>query len=122
MCASVPGMSASERDDLRRLLSGISGYPIGDHDYVAYFVNGCGERMIFVREPGKSAAVLLHADLDWEPKPVEGPPTNAAAGRERELTPGARQFLGDVPAVGDVILDPAEAVWLKACLLASDRW
>ncbi|MFJ1766626.1 hypothetical protein ACIOD2_40305 [Amycolatopsis sp. NPDC088138] len=113
-------MSAAERSDIRGLLSEISGYHIGDSDYAAYFVNLYGERMIFVRERGKGSAVLLHADLDWEPKPVDGPPTSAAAGRE--LTPGARQFLGDVPAVGDVILEPAEALWLKACLMASEQW
>jgi hypothetical protein len=98
----------------------MSGHPVGDSDFVAYFVNQHGERMIFVRKSGERTAVLLHADLDWEPKLVEGPPTNAAAGRE--LTPEVRAFLGDVPAVGDVILDPAEALWLKACLMASDQW
>jgi hypothetical protein len=70
---------------LRQLLSQISGYRIGDHDYVAYFENEHGEQLIFVREPRAKHGVLLHSDLEWEPKPVAGP----------------------------------EAVWLKACLVAS---
>ncbi|MEY9890014.1 hypothetical protein ABIA31_003672 [Catenulispora sp. MAP5-51] len=30
-----------------------------------------------------------------------------------------RRFFGDVPVLGDVILNGPEAVWLKACLTAS---
>ena len=34
------------------------------------------------------------------------------------LAPGVRRFFGDVPVLGDVILNGPEAVWLKACLTA----
>ncbi|SHG90879.1 hypothetical protein SAMN05444320_11648 [Streptoalloteichus hindustanus] len=76
--------------------------------------------MIFVREPGKQHGVFLHSDLDWEPKLVEGPPT--AGANAQEVPPTVRQFLGDVPVLGDVILNQPEALWLKACLAASERW
>lgn len=97
----------------------MSGHHIGDDDYVSYFVNELGERMIFVREPGKRHAIFLHSDLDWEPKLIEGPPTIGAG--SQEISPEARRFLGDVPVVGDTILSHPEALWLKACLAASDR-
>jgi hypothetical protein len=51
--------------------------------------------IVFVQEPGKEHVVMLHSDLDWEPKPVAGPPK---LGFEKEdLSPQARRFLGDVP-------------------------
>ncbi|MDQ3789682.1 MAG: hypothetical protein M3422_20865 [Actinomycetota bacterium] len=38
----------------------------------------------------------------------------------REVPPGVGRFVGDAPVVGDVILNHPEALWLKACLAASD--
>jgi hypothetical protein len=103
--------------DLRRLLSDMSGYPIEASDYVSYFVNEYGERLVFVRK-AKKTAVLLHSDLGWEPKPIAGPPTSGGA--DQDLPPDVRRFLGDVPVVGDIILNHPEALWLKACLAATD--
>ncbi|MFI6097999.1 hypothetical protein ACIA8G_20775 [Lentzea sp. NPDC051213] len=103
--------------ELRRLLAGMSGYPIEDSDYVSYFVNEYGERLIFVRR-SKKAAVLLHSDLGWDPKTVAGPPRSGGA--DQELAPGVRRFLGDVPVLGDIMLNHPEALWLKACLAATD--
>ncbi len=39
-----------------------------------------------------------------------------------EVPPGVGRFVGDAPVVGDVILNHPEALWLKACLAASDGW
>lgn len=115
--ASLSGVSPNNVSVLRQLLSEMSGYRIGDHDYVAYFENEHGEQLIFVREPRAKHGVLLHSDLEWEPKPVAGP---AQPGSSIEgLAPGVRRFFGDVPVLGDVILNGPEAVWLKACLTAS---
>ncbi|MGW4112858.1 hypothetical protein ACWEFJ_18465 [Actinosynnema sp. NPDC004786] len=106
--------------EVRRLLATMSGHPIGDQDYVSYFVNEFGERLIYVRERKKRHAVLLHSDLDWEPKLVTGPPK--AGGTDEQLPADVRRFLDDVPVVGDFILDHPEAMWLKACLAATQDW
>ncbi|WP_285637893.1 hypothetical protein [Lentzea sp. NBRC 102530] len=103
--------------ELRSLLAKMSGYSIEDSDYVSYFVNEYGERLVFVRRP-KKTAVLLHSDLGWEPKEIAGPP--ASGGANKELPPEVRRFLNDVPVVGDIILNHPEALWLKACLAATD--
>jgi hypothetical protein len=104
---------------LHRMLGRMSGHPIGDRDYVAYFENEHGDQLIFVREPDAQHGVLLHSDLAWKPKLVAGPPKIGPMAQE--LAPEVRRFLGDVPVVGDVILNPPEAMWLKACLAASER-
>ncbi|KAA9166312.1 hypothetical protein FPZ12_001725 [Amycolatopsis acidicola] len=101
-------------------MSEISGYDIGAGDYVSYFVNEHGEPMVFVRETGLKPAILLHADLGWEPQLVEGPPRKGTA--DRSLSPGVRRMMADVPVMGDVILNEAEARWLRSCLAASERW
>ncbi|MFD6392957.1 hypothetical protein [Nocardia sp. NPDC060259] len=105
---------------LRHVLAEISGHPIGDHDYVAFFVNEHGEQMVFVREPLAEHGFFLHSDLDWEPKLVARPPTSG--GSALDVPPETRHFLGDVPVVGDVILDRSESLWLSACLAASADW
>ncbi|HTJ70628.1 MAG TPA: hypothetical protein VL551_24025 [Actinospica sp.] len=110
-------MVSSVGSSLARMLAEISGYPVGDHDYLAYFENEHGEQLMFVRAPGASYGVLLHSDLGWEPKPVAAPPKPGRA--TNELPPKVRLFLGDVPVVGEVILNSSEAIWLKACLAAS---
>ncbi|WP_162890302.1 hypothetical protein [Streptomyces olivoreticuli] len=56
----------------------MSGFPINATDYVSYFVNDCGERMVFVQRQGERSATLLHSDRDWEPRPVNGPTTTMA--------------------------------------------
>ncbi|WP_143091755.1 hypothetical protein [Lentzea albida] len=104
--------------EMRALLSKMSGYPIGESDYVSYFVNEHGERLVFVRGRKKKTAVLLHSDLGWEPKQIAGPPTSGGA--NKDLPAGVRRFFGDVPVAGDIILNHPEALWLKACLMATD--
>ena len=113
-------MKKDSDSSLRKLLSEISGHTIGDDDYMAYFVNSYGEQLVYVKKPGSRAGVLLHSDLDWEPKPVEGPPRRGAD--RPGLSPVARVFMGDVPVVGDVILNHTEAWWLRACVAAADEW
>lgn len=115
--ASLSCVGFDNISTLRQLLSQMSGYRIGDHDYVAYFENEHGEQLIFVREPGAKHGVLLHSDLEWEPKPVAGPAQPGAT--VEGLPPRVRRFFGDVPVLGEVILNGPEAVWLKACLVAS---
>ncbi|MET9763147.1 hypothetical protein ABZ016_29605 [Streptomyces sp. NPDC006372] len=111
--------------ELRRLLSQMSGFSIGDRDYVSYFVNNSGERMIYVQKWGEEAAVLLHSDLDWEPQAVEGPPITmadtATATQKKALSNvGIGGALLATPVCGGVILNRAEAQWLSACYSATE--
>ncbi|WP_189174905.1 hypothetical protein [Streptomyces lasiicapitis] len=118
-------MASDFGTDLRKLLAQLSGFPIGDKDYVSYFVNDSGERLIFVQKWGEGAATLLHSDLDWEPKPVKGFTTTMAD----TATPAQRKTLETVsvgggllntPMCGDVILGRDEAKWMDACYSASE--
>ncbi|WP_051940166.1 hypothetical protein [Phaeacidiphilus oryzae] len=110
--------------DLRKLFVELSGYQIEDTDYVSYFVNEYGERLIFVQRRGESTATLLHSDLDWEPKIIDGPvktmgDTVDAAEKavlERVNPDGG---LLNTPTVAGIILNWPEAMWLKACRDAS---
>ncbi|WP_158857764.1 hypothetical protein [Streptomyces sp. NRRL B-1347] len=111
--------------DLRMLLAQLSGFPIGDKDYVSYFVNDSGERLIFVQQRGEAAATLLHSDLDWEPRPVKGFTTTMAD----TATPAQKKTLENVsigggllstPMCGATILGRDEAKWLDACYSASE--
>ncbi|MBY8884998.1 hypothetical protein K7472_09090 [Streptomyces sp. PTM05] len=111
--------------ELRRLLSQMSGFSIGDRDYVSYFVNDSGERMIYVQKWGEGAAVLLHSDLAWEPQTVKGPPTTTAhtatAAQKKALSNVSIDGgLLDTPVCGGIILDRAEAQWLSACYSATE--
>jgi hypothetical protein len=111
--------------ELRRLLMQMSGFPIGDRDYVSYFVNDTGERMIFVQKWGEKSATLLHSDLEWEPKPVLGPTTtmaDAATSEQKQtlLKVSVDGGLLSTPLCGDVILGRGEAKWLDACYEASE--
>jgi hypothetical protein len=89
----------------------MSGFPIDSKDYVSYFINDSGERVIFVQKQGEKAGTLLHSDMDWEPKPVSGPTTTMAdvATPEQQkmlakVNPGGGLF--STPMCGDVILEP----------------
>jgi hypothetical protein len=106
--------------ELDRVLSKLSGHIIAEGDYVSYFVNEHGEQLIFVRKQDKGHAILLHSDLDWQPKLMQGPPTLGADAED--VPPDVRRFFGDVPVIGDVILNHSEALWLKACFAASRQW
>jgi hypothetical protein len=116
----VAGVDIEAGVRLRRLLAEMTGHPIGERDYVSYFVNELGEQLVYVRERKKRYAVLLHSDLDWEPKLVAGPPK--AGGTDEQLPANVRRFMGDVPVLGSLILNHPEASWLKACLTATQDW
>ncbi|MER7478688.1 hypothetical protein ABTX60_13680 [Streptomyces sp. NPDC126510] len=103
----------------------MSGFPIGDRDYVSYFVNDTGEPMIFVQKWGQQSATLLHSDLDWEPKPVLRPTetmADAATPEQKQtlLKVGIDGGLLSTPLCGDVILGGGEAKWPDACYEASE--
>lgn len=110
-------MTKDNRAELKHVLAKLSGYPVAERDYVSYFVNEYGEQLVFVYKRDEQRALLLHSDLDWEPKEVEGPPV--AGADAKDVAPDVRRFFGDVPVVGDVILNHAEALWLKACFAAT---
>jgi hypothetical protein len=68
--------------------------------YVGYFQNQYGEQWIYIHDLAVGAPMLHGGDIEWEDKrQVEAP--------------------GTVP---DLILDPSEAGWLRACWAASLRW
>ncbi|MEU3754870.1 hypothetical protein AB0H17_19190 [Streptomyces olivoreticuli] len=110
--------------ELRQLLAKLSGFPINATDYVSYFVNDCGERMVFVQRQGEGSATLLHSDLDWEPRPVNGPTTTMADAAPEEMKQTLKNVSIDggllsTPMCGSTILGRDEAKWLDACYSAS---
>ena len=113
-------MNKEIRAELGRTLSKLSGHALSENDYVSRFVNEHGGQLVFVRKQGEGHAILFHSDMAWKPKLLQGSPTLGADAEG--VSPDARRFLGDVPVVGDVILDPSEALWLKACFAASQQW
>ncbi|MFJ4683725.1 hypothetical protein ACIQNG_36145 [Streptomyces sp. NPDC091377] len=112
--------------ELRHVLSRMSGFAIGDTDYVSYFGNDTGERLIYVHKWGEASGLLLHSDLDWDPQPVKGPPTTlgdtATGAQKRALSSVSVDDDGrllDTPVCGDIILGREEAQWLAACYTAT---
>jgi hypothetical protein len=99
---------------LAEVLSSMSGSPIGDQDYVGFFVNQHGEQLVFVQRPGEKNAVLLHSDLGWQPEVVSPDVYRFGVEGARASSAFAR-----VPVVGNVILNQSEALWLAACFEAS---
>ena len=63
--------------------------------YLGYFENKFGEQLVFVHDDGESDAVVLLADLGWEPCRVSD-------------TSG-------LPDAGDVILNDEERAFVNAC-------
>ncbi|MFI5532262.1 DUF4365 domain-containing protein [Kitasatospora sp. NPDC051853] len=113
---------------LHAFLSGLSGADLRPGDYLSYFVNDCEEEMIFQQRPGEPYGVLLHRDLEWEPRPVD--PGREARLRERVLAAlpagvDEAAALELLAALGggptDVIMHQAERDWLSACISAS-QW
>jgi hypothetical protein len=80
---------------------------------VGYFVNQHGNQLVFVQRPGEAQAVSLHSDLRWQPERIS--PDALRIGVD-----GARvsSAFGQVPIIGDVIMNQAEALWLAACFEA----
>ncbi|MFF0742159.1 hypothetical protein ACFYVL_17350 [Streptomyces sp. NPDC004111] len=109
--------------EIRKLLAQVSGFDISDTDYVAYFVNDTGERLIFVQARGQASA--LHSDLGWEPQSVDGPTTTMADSvpaelKEKAVKAGLNNGMLDTPMLGSTILGKVEAQWLNACYAASE--
>ncbi len=80
---------------------------LSNSDYLAYFENEHGERMLFQRKVGSESAILYHGD-DLIPKPIVVHAEGLTAHKNRYN-------------VGDWILDREEFVWLVACMEASRR-
>ncbi|GAA3238037.1 DUF4365 domain-containing protein [Dactylosporangium siamense] len=107
----------SETAELHRFLTKISGSVFDTTDFLSYFENEDGERLIFQQRRGVSSASLLHSDLDWQAEDVTlenfhlGVPGMT---KERKMDAFSNVF-----TAGNAILDPSEGFWLMACLLAS---
>ncbi|WP_171171871.1 hypothetical protein [Streptomyces sp. I05A-00742] len=117
-------MTANFGTELRQLLAKLSGFSIDATDYVSYFVNDCGERLVFVQRQGEGSATLLHSDLGWEPRPVDGPTTTMAEAAPEEMKQMLKNVSVDggllsIPMCGSTILSLDEAKWLEACYSAS---
>ena len=67
--------------------------------YLGYFENKFGEQLVFVHEDGEPDAVVLHGDVDWEPRRVVD--------------------TGGLPDVGGLILNEEERAFLMACWIAT---
>lgn len=111
----------AETAELHHFLNRVSGATFDTRDYVAYFENEFGERIIFQQRPRESHARIFHADLDWVPEVVspESLRLGGLAGIPEGFPLEVRKMFINVPTVGNVILDVSEAFWLSACFLAS---
>ncbi|MGK5530945.1 hypothetical protein [Streptomyces sp. URMC 129] len=91
----------------RQAIGDLCGVEIDAKTYVGFFVNDCGEYLVFTQKPGEKSATLYHSDADWEPQLVSQHSIKVGA-----VMPGAI-------TVGDLIIHQAEASWLSACLDAT---
>ncbi|MEV4131461.1 DUF4365 domain-containing protein [Dactylosporangium sp. NPDC049742] len=98
---------------VRTQLSEMSGAEFGASDVVLHFVNEHGEDLIFWQCRGEGFATLLHSDLDWIPEYI-GPEMLRFESFE------GHPDLGEVPVLGDTVLDHAEAMWIAACFAATN--
>lgn len=73
--------------------------------YVAGFENEHGEAAVFVCAPGAAAAQLHMEDLDWSVVEVSALATDG--------------LLGPIAQPGGILLTPSEALWLRACWMAT---
>ncbi|GIF97524.1 DUF4365 domain-containing protein [Catellatospora citrea] len=97
---------------MRTQLSEMSGAEFDPSDVVLHFINEHGEDIVFWQCRGEGFATLLHSDLGWVPEYV-GP--EMLRFERFESQPG----LGDVPVLGETILNHAEALWVAACFAAT---
>lgn len=87
---------------------------LSNSDYLAFFENDHGERMVFQRKVGTDSAVLYHEDnLMKSPLTIH----------EKDLRVEDKDdpYLEPTYLSGDWILDREEFVWLVACMEASRR-
>ncbi|MGW0772690.1 hypothetical protein ACWD01_03330 [Streptomyces sp. NPDC002835] len=92
---------------IESLLARLCGGQITDKDYVGYFMNECGEELVFAQRMGEKTARLWHSDADWKLYRV-----------------GDHSIRLDGPMNGMITVDGliihrAEATWLSSCLAAS---
>jgi hypothetical protein len=95
------------RPAVEPLLARLCGGAITEKDYVGYFMNGCGEQLVFAQRPGEKNARLWHSDADWQMFPVG----------DHSIRVG--QQMEGVITVDDLIISREEASWLSSCLAAS---
>ncbi|MFD8594491.1 DUF4365 domain-containing protein [Kitasatospora sp. NPDC059646] len=113
---SLPSFVESIRTYLRWERQGVARWAdmadveFAHNDTVKSFVNDCGEPMVFQQGHGKTFAVLLHHDLDWEPFRIT----------ESMLHLEPLPMLGPIPKIGGIVLDSAEAHWLTACFKTTE--
>jgi hypothetical protein len=99
-----------------------------ERDYVGYFQNLHGERLLFVQKPGQHHATVFHSDAGWNGYRVTA--TSAMGAMDRATRPmaalqdaAARSKAGKGPREHDLenlILDVPEAGWVTACWLGSE--
>ncbi|ASU81690.1 hypothetical protein CDO52_01770 [Nocardiopsis gilva YIM 90087] len=89
------------------MLSELCGQKIAADSYVGFFINDCGEYLVFVQPRGEDTATLLHSDMDWKPCEVADLALKQLRSRSGPMT------------VGDILIDAAEASWLTGCLEAT---
>ncbi|WP_432948845.1 DUF4365 domain-containing protein [Kribbella sp. CA-253562] len=131
---------------IHRGLAAMADVAFESSDYVGYFMNVHGERLIFQQKMGSDCATLFHSDLDWEPVPLwhdlvdsslraenlgvstleeldalSGVP-GALGALERSGITTVREFFDRLPIMGGVILDQDERSWLRTCFAASTWW
>ena len=75
--------------------------------YVGFFENVHGEQLVYVHEHGVDP-VVYHGDYEWKPVTVVMP-------KWRIMSKTVAMWV-----VGDLIVNLAEALWLAACLSASN--
>lgn len=108
---------ALEREGLGRWAD-MAGVEFGERDIVKPFENEAFEPMVFWQRRGEPFATLLHHDLDWEPEKITPDMLGFGVAPDHlppEIRPTAARLLQNVPTIGNVILDMAEAMWLAAC-------
>ncbi|MFH9585390.1 hypothetical protein [Streptomyces luteogriseus] len=89
------------------LLSRLCGGEITDKDYVGYFMNECGEELVFAQRRGEKTARLWHSDADWEMYRVDDHSIRLDGPLDGMIT------------VAGLIINRPEATWLSSCLAAS---
>jgi hypothetical protein len=78
----------------------------GDNQYLGFYQNVHGEKLVFVYDYETETARLWHSDCEHDKLfPVE-----EAGLREVTLVPGLRSY-----ACGDLTVDPDEFSWLQLC-------
>ncbi|MET8829066.1 hypothetical protein ABZX40_16340 [Streptomyces sp. NPDC004610] len=89
------------------LLARLCGGEITDKDYVGYFMNECGEELVFAQHRVEKTARLWHSDANWETFRVGDHSIRPDGPTDGMIT------------VADLITNREEATRLSSCLAAS---